>query len=93
MSTRQLDKILRLLPHDGMARMVNAISEVDETHITCTGSIPSHSPFADGNRARSLVLIELSAQAAACVVVEIGSDLTGHPVGEIEKHIAKAMAG
>ncbi len=35
----------------------------------------------------------LSAQAAACVVVEIGSDLTGHPVGEIEKHIAKAMAG
>jgi protein required for attachment to host cells len=35
----------------------------------------------------------LSGQAASCVVVEIGSDLTGHPVDEIEKHIAKALAG
>jgi protein required for attachment to host cells len=34
----------------------------------------------------------LSAQAAACVVAEIGSDLTGHPVGEIGKHIARALA-
>lgn len=35
----------------------------------------------------------LSAQAAACVVAEIGSDLTGHPVDVIEKHIAKTLAG
>ena len=35
----------------------------------------------------------LSTQAAACVVAEIGSDLTGHPVDEIEKKIAKALAG
>ena len=35
----------------------------------------------------------LSAPAAACVVAEIGSDLTGHPVDEIEKNIAKALAG
>jgi len=34
----------------------------------------------------------LSAQATACVVAEIGSDLTGHRVEEIEKHIAKALA-
>ena len=34
----------------------------------------------------------LSAQAAACVIAEIGSDLTGHPVGEIGKHIARALA-
>ena len=34
----------------------------------------------------------LSARVAACVVAEIGRDLTGHPVGEIEKHIAKALA-
>jgi protein required for attachment to host cells len=33
----------------------------------------------------------LSAQAAARVVAEIGSDLTGHRVEEIEKHIAKAL--
>lgn len=33
----------------------------------------------------------LSAQAAACVAAEIGSDLTGHRVEEIEKHIAKAL--
>jgi protein required for attachment to host cells len=33
----------------------------------------------------------LSGQAAACVVAEIGSDLTGHRVEEIEKHIAKAL--
>ncbi len=35
----------------------------------------------------------LSGQAAACVAAEIGSDLTRHPVEEIEKHIAKALAG
>ena len=34
----------------------------------------------------------LSAQAAACVVAEIGNDLTGHPVDEIAKHIARALA-
>jgi protein required for attachment to host cells len=34
----------------------------------------------------------LSAQVAACVVAEIGSDLTNHPVDEIEKRIAKALA-
>lgn len=35
----------------------------------------------------------LSAQAAACVVAEIGKDLTKLPVDEIEQHIAKALAG
>ncbi|HUS53211.1 MAG TPA: host attachment family protein [Thermohalobaculum sp.] len=35
----------------------------------------------------------LSAQAAACVIAEIGSDLTGFSVEEIEKHVAKALAG
>jgi protein required for attachment to host cells len=35
----------------------------------------------------------LSAQTASCVVVEIGSDLTRHPVDEIGKHIVRALAG
>ena len=35
----------------------------------------------------------LSAQAAASVIAEIGSDLTGHPVDVIEKHVARALAG
>ena len=35
----------------------------------------------------------LSRQAAERVVAEIHSDLTKHPVDEIERHIAKAMAG
>lgn len=34
----------------------------------------------------------LSADAAATVVAEIGSDLTKHPVDAIESHIAKALA-
>lgn len=34
----------------------------------------------------------LSAQATACVVAEIGKDLTGHPIDAIEKHVAKALA-
>ena len=61
-----------------MARMVDAITEVDETHITCTGSIPRDSPFADGNRARSLVLIELSAQVAALLELKRIED-SGEP--------------
>jgi protein required for attachment to host cells len=35
----------------------------------------------------------LSAAAAAATVAEIGSDLTGHPVDDIETHIATALAG
>ena len=35
----------------------------------------------------------LSAKVAACLAAEIGSDLTGQPVDEIEKHLAKALAG
>jgi len=36
---------------------------------------------------------ELGAAVRDRVVAEIGSDLTGHPVSEIEGHIAKAMTG
>lgn len=35
----------------------------------------------------------LSAQASACVVAEIGSDLTKHPVDVIGKRVAKALTG
>jgi protein required for attachment to host cells len=34
----------------------------------------------------------LSAKATACMIAEIGSDLTGHPVDDIGTHIARALA-
>ena len=58
---------------------------------------------AEGGQFKRLILVAppkvlgqlrpaLSARAAACVVAEIGSNLTGHPVDEIGKHIARALA-
>jgi protein required for attachment to host cells len=35
----------------------------------------------------------LSAEAARCVAAEIGNDLTGLPVAEIERHLARALTG
>jgi protein required for attachment to host cells len=35
---------------------------------------------------------DLSTAAAGCIAAEIGNDLTGLPVGEIERHLARVLA-
>jgi len=69
-STR-ISEIVGLLPHDGPARMIDTIVDVDDEQITCTGQIPRESPFVKNCQARSLVLIELSAQAAALLELAV----------------------
>ncbi|HXV77556.1 MAG TPA: hypothetical protein VD788_14680 [Candidatus Polarisedimenticolaceae bacterium] len=54
-----------LLPHDGVARFVDRVLELDADRIVCAGRIPEGSPFAVAGRAPSFLAIELAAQAAA----------------------------
>lgn len=53
------------LPHGDVARLVERIVERGADEITCEGTVPPASPFAEGAHAPSFLALELAAQAAA----------------------------
>jgi predicted hotdog family 3-hydroxylacyl-ACP dehydratase len=54
-----------LLPHEGRARFVTSVLELDEGRILCEGAIPTESPLARDGFCPTFVGLELAAQGAA----------------------------
>jgi predicted hotdog family 3-hydroxylacyl-ACP dehydratase len=57
--------LLDLIPHRPPARMVDAVLEIGDRSIVCSGSVPTASPFAASGEAVLLGALEMAAQAAA----------------------------
>lgn len=65
MLTREGHDITRLIPHEGVARMVESVVELRDDGIDCKGRISPGHALVRGGSAPAFVGLELAAQAAA----------------------------
>ena len=71
---------LALLPHKGVALLVQKAVQIAENRVVCESLIPAASPFVSGGRAPAFLAMELAAQAT--LLMEIARAGAGVAVSE-----------